>query len=151
MLPKNYKGEIKYLEEFKLTDDGGVVKKVIRYGERVGEDAIALPGQRVVLVYEARLENGTIVDNCKEHRANKDVPTTEDGMILTAGMGEVIDGWDMCVLTMRLGEKCDCFINSKYAFGEEGRPPKIPKNAMVIFNIEIIQVGDRKASKPVID
>ena len=33
MLPKNYKGETRYLEEFKLTDDGGVVKKVIRYGE----------------------------------------------------------------------------------------------------------------------
>ena len=79
------------------------------------------------------------------------MPTTEDGMILTAGMGEVIDGWDMCMLTMRLGEKVDCFIDSKYAFGDEGRPPKIPGKSRVIFNMEIVQVGERKTSKPVIE
>ena len=45
MLPKTYQNQIKYLEEFRLTDDGGVIKKVIRYGEQEGEDAIALPGQ----------------------------------------------------------------------------------------------------------
>jgi peptidylprolyl isomerase len=78
------------------------------------------------------------------------VPTTDNGMILAAGMGEVIDGWDMCMLTMRLGEKCDCFIESKYAFGDEGRPPKIPGKSKVIFNIEIVQVGDRKTSKPLL-
>jgi hypothetical protein len=44
MLPKTFKGETKYLEDFILTDDGGVIKKVIRYGEQDGEDAIALPG-----------------------------------------------------------------------------------------------------------
>ena len=44
MLPKQFSDKPKYLEEFRLTDDGGVVKKVIRYGEQDGEDAIALPG-----------------------------------------------------------------------------------------------------------
>ena len=53
-------------------------------------------------------------------------------------MGNLIEGWDMGLLTMRLGEYCDLYIKSKYAFGEEGRPPKIPKNADVVFNVCLV-------------
>ena len=60
-------------------------------------------------------------------------------------MGQVIEGWDMGLLTMRLGEKSDLYIKAKYAFGDEGRPPKIPGGAPVIFTVELLQVGERKS------
>jgi len=63
---------------------------------------------------------------------------------LTVGRGEVIEGWDLGLMSMCLGEKCDLHIQPKYAFGEEGRPPLIPKNAPIVFRVELLQVGQRK-------
>ena len=136
------------LETIRITDDGGVLKKVFRYGESSGEDTIPIPGQEIVIAYECRLESGSVVDSWREHIKNKDVRTTDEGLKLVVGMGNVIEGWDMGLLTMRLGEVCDLHITSKYAFGDEGRPPKIPPKANVIFSIELLQIGDRKSKKP---
>ena len=47
--------------------DGGVIKKIIRHGEEDGTNYMPLPGQTVSIVYEARLENGTIVDLSSTH------------------------------------------------------------------------------------
>ena len=91
----------RYIDEYRLSDDGGIIKKIIRHGETEGEDAVPLPGQEVIITYEARLENGQIVDNWKDHAKNPDVPTTENGMKIVVGMGNVIEGWDMGLLTMR--------------------------------------------------
>ena len=44
----------------------------------------------------------------------------------------------MALLTMRLGEISDIFLKPKYAFGERGRPPKIPGNTNVIFKVELL-------------
>ena len=49
---------VKYLAEEDLTKDGGVIKKIIRYGESDGVDTMPIPGQSVSIQYEARLENG---------------------------------------------------------------------------------------------
>ena len=54
------------------------------------------------------------------------------------------------MLSMGLGEKCDLFLKSKYAFGDEGRPPKIPGKASVVFNVELLEIAGRKASTPVV-
>ena len=57
----------------------------------------------------------------------------------------------MGLLSMGLGEKCDLFIESKYAFGDEGRPPKIPSKANVVFNVELIEIAGRKTSKLIVE
>ena len=69
-------------------------------------------------------------------------------MKLVVGVGNVIDGWDLGLMSMHLGEKCDLFIKSEYGYGDEGRPPLIPGKAMVIFQIELLQVGSRVSEKP---
>lgn len=133
----------KYLRVETLNKDGGVVKKVIHNGVIDGrEDSVPLPGQRIVLWYEARLENGDIVDRSEEHAKKMG-----GEFAITVGMGEVIDGWDLGLMTMSLGEKCDIVIKSKYAFGDKGIPPKIPGGATVIFRVELLQIADRKCPK----
>lgn len=132
---------MRYIREEQLSSDGGVVKKVITRGESGGEDCRAIPGQTVVIEYEARLENGLVVDRSKDHE--------KDGkpFSIVVGLGQVIEGWDMGMMSMYLGEKSDIFIQPQYAYGEEGRKPKIPANAPVIFRIELLQVGSRKCRR----
>ena len=45
------------------------------------------------------------------------------------GQGEVIEGWDVAVSTMRTGELSRFLISPEYAFGEFGVVPRIPKAA----------------------
>lgn len=41
-------------------------------------------------------------------------------------------------MAMKLGEKADLVITSKYAYGPIGSPPKIPGGATLIFTVELI-------------
>ena len=109
------------------------------------DDLIPLPGQEIIICYKCHLENGLEVDNSEKHEQSQGTGTKWKGIKVCAGMGQVIEGWDMGLLTMRLGEKSDLYIKAKYAFGDEGRPPKIPGGAPVIFTVEVLQVGERKS------
>ena len=95
---------VKYLAEEDLTKDGGVIKKVIRYGEADGMYSVALPGQKVVIQYTARLENGSVIDLSSKHQKDN------EPFSFVVGLGNVIDGWDIGIMSMKLGEKCDLFI-----------------------------------------
>ena len=51
------------------------------------------------------------------------------------GTGQVIKGWDIGIMSMKLGEKADLIIKSEYAYGKIGAPPKIPGDATLIFTV----------------
>lgn len=62
----------KYLEVVEITQDKGVLKKIIRQGQVDGggggqEDLVPLPGQEIVISYTCHLENGVLVDSSAEH------------------------------------------------------------------------------------
>lgn len=50
-------------------------------------------------------------------------------------------------MAMKLGEKADLVIKSKYGYGDMGSPPKIPGGATLIFTVELIQVNDRRPTR----
>ena len=80
-----------YIEEKKLTEDGGVIKKMIKAGE---EDApMPTQGQDVKVEYEGKLEDGTVFDSGE--------------IDIKIGTGQVIKGWDIGVMAMKLGEKAE--------------------------------------------
>lgn len=83
-------------------------------------------------------KNGSLVDSSEEHQGKEYFGNEKRGIQITAGAGEVIQGWDMALLSMSLGEIADITISPKYAFGEEGRPPKIPPKSWVIFRVEVL-------------
>eukprot|EP00747_Dinoflagellata_sp_TGD_P040609 gnl/TRDRNA2_/TRDRNA2_140975_c0_seq2.p1 gnl/TRDRNA2_/TRDRNA2_140975_c0~~gnl/TRDRNA2_/TRDRNA2_140975_c0_seq2.p1 ORF type:complete len:334 (+),score=73.41 gnl/TRDRNA2_/TRDRNA2_140975_c0_seq2:43-1044(+) len=56
----------------------------------------------------------------------------------TVGSGEVIKGWDIALPTMCQGEVSQFTLDPVFAYGERGVPPKIPPNAALTFEIELL-------------
>lgn len=61
-------------------------------------------------------------------------------------MSEVIRGWDLGVPGMRVGGRRQLGIPPELAYGADGRPPQIPPNARLLFEIQLLVV--RSAVKP---
>lgn len=84
------------------------------------------------------MENGTPFDACK----NK-----EDPFSFVIGAGKVIKGWDIGVATMKKGEKSLFVLKPEYAYGSSGSPPKIPANATLHFEIELLEISIEAPTK----
>lgn len=50
----------------------------------------------------------------------------------------MIKAWDMAVATMTRGEVCVVQCIGKYGYGKRGSKPKIPPDATLVFEIELI-------------
>ena len=54
------------------------------------------------------------------------------------GAGHVIPGWDAAIRRMSVGERAVVHISPELGYGPEGRPPLVPPNADLEFEIELI-------------
>lgn len=63
------------------------------------------------------------------------------------GAGQVIKGWDLGVATMNKGEKALFEIHADLAYGKSGSPPKIPADATLQFEVELIDFKDKEKDK----
>jgi FK506-binding protein 4/5 len=57
------------------------------------------------------------------------------------GTGQVIKGWDIAVAGMRRGERARFTIPAEYGYGSSGAGEKIPPNATLVFDIELLSFG----------
>lgn len=55
-----------------------------------------------------------------------------------AGVGQVIKGWDIIIIDMKVGEKRKVKIPGHLAYGARGAGSVVPPHADLIFEIEII-------------
>ncbi|KAJ8603755.1 hypothetical protein CTAYLR_000300 [Chrysophaeum taylorii] len=58
----------------------------------------------------------------------------------TLGAGDVIKGWDVGCVGMKLKERRRLTIPPKMAYGARGAPPDIPKNATLVFDVTLLKV-----------
>lgn len=86
---------------------------------------------QVTVHYRGELVDGTVFDSSYD----RDEPTT-------FGVGGVIRGWIEALPLMKEGSKWRLWIPGDLAYGAAGRPPVIGPNATLIFDVELIKVGE---------
>ncbi|XP_026498443.1 FK506-binding protein 59 [Vanessa tameamea] len=115
-------------EGIDITKDGdrGVLKRIITEGE--GSDTPSA-GCQVTVHYTGTLLDGTKFDSSKDRNEPFD---------FFLGKDSVIKAWEIGVATMKKGEVCVLTCAPEYAYGATGSSPKIPPNATLQFEIEMI-------------
>jgi FKBP-type peptidyl-prolyl cis-trans isomerase FkpA len=63
-----------------------------------------------------------------------------DPFIFVLGAGQVIKGWDEGVAGMKKGGKRRLTIPSALGYGKNGAPPKIPPDATLKFDVELLDI-----------
>jgi FKBP-type peptidyl-prolyl cis-trans isomerase len=96
-----------------------------------GSGNLIKAGEKVAVLYVGRLLNGTIFDQATEK---------EKAFIFRVAREQVIQGWDQILQQMKLGEKRLVVIPAELAYGTRGQPPKIGRNASLVFEIEVIEI-----------
>jgi FKBP-type peptidyl-prolyl cis-trans isomerase len=96
-----------------------------------GTGPAAKKGDRVSVSYTGRLPDGTVFDSS--------IPrgTPFDFVI---GKRDVIEGWDDGLVGMKKGGKRTLKIPPHLGYGHAGSPPKIPPDATLIFDIELLDI-----------
>jgi FKBP-type peptidyl-prolyl cis-trans isomerase FkpA len=97
-----------------------------------GDGASPKRGDTVTVHYTGWLTDGTKFDSS----VDRDEP-----FAFVLGTGQVIQGWDEGVATMRVGDQARLTIPPELAYGEAGYPGAIPPNATLIFEIELLSIA----------
>eukprot|EP00850_Spirogloea_muscicola_P008586 SM000046S16367 [mRNA] locus=s46:281774:287440:+ [translate_table: standard] len=113
----------------KITDDGKVLKKVLKEGEGYEKPN---DGAQVKVRYTARLEDGTVVEKLGFDENEYEFVVDEE---------QVIPGLDKAVMQMKKGEVALVTIAPEYAYGSPGLQKEgmtVPPNATLHYEIEMV-------------
>ncbi len=128
------KGEA-YLAQFAkgpgvTTLPGGLEYKVIKDGD----GPKPTENDTVIMAYRGSLIDGTEFDH------GDSFPTSLKG--------GVIPGWLQVLPLMKVGSKWQVVIPSSLGYGPRGRPPKIPADAVLIFDMELKSIKSAAPAPP---
>ena len=111
--------------------DSGVVEKTDLV---VGTGAEAVAGDTLTVHYTGWLADGTKFDSSYD----RGTPYT-----FRLGAGSVIAGWDQGIPGMKVGGKRRLIIPPSLAYGASGRPPQIPGNSTLKFEVELLAIAGK--------
>ena len=114
------------MQNFKVTD---VV---------VGAGAEVKNGDTVNVLYTGSLDDGTVFDASSKHG--------NQPFSFVVGANQVIKGWDIGLVGMKVGGKRDLVIPSELGYGATGAGGGvIPPNATLHFTVELLSIGSSSA------
>ncbi|PMY32655.1 peptidylprolyl isomerase [Pseudomonas sp. GW456-L14] len=99
----------------------------------VGEGKAAVKGALITTQYRGFLEDGTPFDSSWERGKP---------FQCVIGTGRVIKGWDQGLMGMQVGGKRKLLVPAHLGYGERSMG-KIPPNANLVFEIELLEVLTR--------
>ncbi len=103
----------------------GVQYKILKDAEGISPKAT----EKVQVHYIGSLLDGTEFDN-----------SVKRGEPLEFPVAAVIEGWQDLLQVMKEGMKVKAWIPSALAYGEDGVPPLIPANSLLVFEVELLKV-----------
>jgi FKBP-type peptidyl-prolyl cis-trans isomerase FkpA len=102
----------------------------------VGTGAEAQDGDTVSVLYTGSLDDGTVFDASSKHG--------NQPFSFVVGANQVIKGWDLGLVGMKVGGKRELVIPPELGYG--ATPPQgsgIPANATLHFTVELLSVSSR--------
>lgn len=110
----------------KMNKDGVAIEIL-----KSGDGAEAKNGDQVTVNYVGTLENGQKFDASADHGGT---------FSFNLGAGEVIQGWDIGVAGMKVGEKRKLTIPPELGYGANDLGV-IPPNSTLIFEIDLLKIN----------
>jgi peptidylprolyl isomerase len=121
-----------------IAQDGGVKKRITQAAPEGARGPPAI-GNDVTAHYTGRVAaDGSKFDSS----VDRGKPFN-----FTVGVGQVIQGWDEGFASMKVGEKALLEITPEYGYGASGSPPKIPGNATLHFDVELLGFKEKQKEK----
>ena len=122
---------------------------------KTAEGVITLPSglQYRVLEEGGGLEHPKVSTPCECHYAGRLLDGSEfdssykRGAPSTFAPNQVIKGWTEAMQLMVQGDKWEMYIPFELAYGANGKPPKIPPKATLIFVMEIVKIKGETTPK----
>ena len=105
--------------------------------ETQGSGPNAAPGKAVTVNYTGRTLDGKVFDSNQDPSMGHAEPFT-----FNLGQGQVIAGWDEGVALLNKGAKAKLFIPSGMAYGSQSPSPAIPNDAILMFDIEVLNISE---------
>lgn len=104
--------------------------------QKAGSGDKIKPGQSASVNYTGMLMDGTKFDSNVDPSFGH-----TDPFQLVVGQGQVIKGWDDGLQMLKKGTKARLYIPSALGYGAMGSGNRIPPNANLIFDVEILDVS----------
>jgi FKBP-type peptidyl-prolyl cis-trans isomerase len=102
---------------------------------KAGTGREAKPGDIVTVHCTGTLDDGTRFETTRDFN---------EPIQFRLGTGLVIKGWDEGLSGMKVGELRRLAIPPHLGYGPAGKPPKIPANATLHYDVELLEVRDAK-------
>lgn len=103
----------------------GVILKITKEGT----GALPAAADTVKVHYEGKLLNGKVFDS-----------SIKRGEPVTFPLAGVVPCWTEGMQQIKVGAKAQLTCPSDQAYGEQGRPPAIPGNSVLVFDVELIEI-----------
>ena len=98
----------------------------------VGDGVEAQSGKEITVHYTGWLTDGTQFDSSIDRK---------QPLSIVLGVGQVIKGWDQGIEGMKIGGKRKLTIPPELAYGNRAVGGVIPKNATLVFEVELLGVA----------
>jgi peptidylprolyl isomerase/FKBP-type peptidyl-prolyl cis-trans isomerase FklB len=131
LLEENSKAGDAFLAANKAKKGVTVTASGLQYAVvKEGKGAKPTGEDTVTVHYKGALIDGTVFDD-----------SSKRGEPATFGVTQVIPGWSEVLQLMTVGSTYHVVIPPSLAYGEQGVPPLIEPNSVLVFDVELVSIG----------